>query len=362
MPIVAHNNLPAFDKLRKEGVNILDPGRALNQDIRELHIGLLNMMPDAALKATEMQFFRLIGDSNPIAQFYVHPFTLGALTRGEKARAHIEAFYESFDQIKEQGLDGLIITGANVIGPELSNQPFWQPLIKVFDWAYENVTSTLCSCLATHAVMEFRYGQKRHPQEAKKWGVFEHEVTSLKHPLTVDINTRFAVPHSRWNAVLLEQFQQVGLPVLVQEEDDGCVHLATSEDGFRVVFFQGHPEYDTISLLKEFKREVYRFIAGEIADYPPFPQNYLKPFEKAVMNEYRYQLLRAMEQGSDLPEFPESKIVSHLSNNWCDTADAVLGNWIGLIYQLTHKERNKPFMDHIDIENPLGLMLDHASE
>ena len=355
MPIVKHNNLPAFDKLSSEGMLILEPTRALGQHIRELHIGLLNMMPDAALKATELQFLRLIGESNPIAQFYVHPFTLDSLVRGEKARAHIAEYYESFDDIRQQGLDALIITGANVVGTELSNQPFWESLIEVAEWSHQHVTSTLCSCLATHAVMEFRYGQKRRPQKNKKWGVFQHKLTAQQHPLIVDTNTRFDVPHSRWNAVSSEQFNQAGLPVLAIEEDDGCVHLATSEDGIRTVFFQGHPEYDTISLLKEFKREVYRFIAGELEQFPPFPQNYLGPFEQAVLNEYRYRLLQAKRSGLVLPEFPEQKILPHLDNSWCDTADAVLGNWIGLIYQLTHKDRDKPFMDHIDPSNPLGL-------
>lgn len=355
MPIVAHNNLPTFRRLREEGVNILDSARAFHQDIRELHIGLLNMMPDAALKATEMQFFRLIGDSNPIAQFYVYPFTLDALSRGAEAKAHIDAYYETFDNIKQQGLDGLIITGANVVGADLSSQPFWQPLIEVMDWAHENVTSTLCSCLATHAVMEFRYGQKRHPQKAKKWGVFSHQLTSFRHPLTVDINTTFDVPHSRWNEVYPEQFVQSGLHILATEQDDGCVHLATSEDGIRTVFFQGHPEYDTISLLKEFKREVFRYIAGELEQFPPFPEYYLSLFESAILREYRFNLINALQAGEQPPEFPEQKIIHTLNNSWCDTADAVVGNWMGLIYQLTHKDRKKPFMDHIDINNPLNL-------
>lgn len=161
MPLVANTKLPAFDRLREEGGTVISSNVALHQDIRELHIGLLNMMPDAALTATERQFFRLIGESNQIAQFYVHPFTIKEIERGPKGASHIEQFYESFDEIKAAGLDALIITGANVTQPDLALEPFWQPLIEVIDWAYENVTSTLCSCLATHAVMQFRYGQKR---------------------------------------------------------------------------------------------------------------------------------------------------------------------------------------------------------
>ena len=211
MPLVAHNKLPAFSRLLDEGVSVLPSDKATHQDIRELHIGLLNMMPDAALAATERQFFRLIGESNPIAQFYVHPFSLDELPRSTTAQAHIDQYYESFEQVREAGLDALIVTGANVVGPELSAQPFWNQLIKVMDWAHENVTSTLCSCLATHAVLEFRYQQKRVPQVDKVWGVFPHRVMNKQHPLVTDVNTRFDVPHSRWNAVSPEQFTQAGL-------------------------------------------------------------------------------------------------------------------------------------------------------
>ena len=355
MPIVAHNNLPVFDKLRQLGVRILDSGQAMHQDIRELHIGLLNMMPDAALKATELQFFRLIGESNPIAQFYVHPFTLDGLDRGAEARQHIRDFYESFDAIREQGLDALIITGANVSGPDLSNQPFWEPLIEVVDWAWDNVTSTLCSCLATHAVLEFRYGQKRIPRKTKKWGVFQHELTQQKHPLTVDINTHFDVPHSRWNAIQPWQFQAAGLRVLAVERNGGDVHLATSPDGIRQVLFQGHPEYDTVSLLKELKRDIQLYLDGKISVFPPSPEHYFGVFEEAVFNEYRFRLKQALKEGAPIPEFPEGKLSEWLDNDWCDTAEAMVGNWMGLIYQLTHKDRKKAFMDGIDPDNPLGL-------
>ena len=100
MPLVANSALPTFERLRREGEVVVPGDTALHQDIRELHIGLLNMMPDSALAATERQFFRLIGESNQIAQFYMHPFTLDVLKRGPEGRAHVESYYESFDQIK----------------------------------------------------------------------------------------------------------------------------------------------------------------------------------------------------------------------------------------------------------------------
>lgn len=354
MPIIAHNDLPAFERLRAEGTSVISPDAAFHQDIRELHVGLLNMMPDKALSATERQFFRLIADSNPITQFYVHPFSLPELERSEAAQAHIDTYYETFEEIKAQGLDALIITGANVVGPDLSDQPFWEPLKEVVDWAYDNVTSTLCSCLATHAVVEFRYEQKRKPQPDKIWGVFPHKVVEKSHPIVVDVNTRFDVPHSRWNAITRDQFDQAGLRVLVESEDVG-VHLATSPEGVRFVFFQGHPEYDTISLLKEYKREVFLYHSGQRKDYPPFISNYFDVQTKALLDEYRYRCEQAVAAGDNIPDMPEALIVDQLDNTWHDTAEAVVGNWMGLVYRITHKDRLKPFMDGIDPDNPLGL-------
>ncbi len=354
MPLVAHNRLPAFQRLREEGIWVLPADFALQQDIRELHIGLLNMMPDAALAATERQFFRLVGESNPIAQFYVHPFTLPELPRGADAQAYIENYYEPFEKVKAEGLDALIVTGANVVGPDLDNQPFWEPLKGVIDWARDNVTSILCSCLATHAVLQFRYGKKRIPQPDKIWGVFPHRVVERHHPLVNDVNTRFDVPHSRWNAVTRQQFAAAGLRVLVEMEGDG-VHLATSADGFRVVFFQGHPEYDTVSLLKEYKREVSLYAQGLRQDYPPFPANYFPVREKALLDEYRGRLEAARAGGGDIPEFPEQLVVRRVDNTWHDTAEAVVGNWMGLIYQVTHNDRRIPFMEGVDPDDPLGL-------
>jgi len=354
MPLVAHSKLPSFARLRQEGETILTDNDALQQDIRELHIGLLNMMPDAALEATERQFFRLIGESNQIAQFYLHPFSIPNLPRSKEGQAHIDAYYESFEQIKQQGLDALIITGANVAGPELSNEPFWQPLNEVIDWAYENVTSTLCSCLATHAVLEFRYKQKRRPLGFKRWGVYSHKVLQRQHPLVTGVNTRFDVPHSRFNQIDRKQFDDANLHVLVESEEAG-VHLAVSEDQFRLIFFQGHPEYDAVSLLKEYKREVVRYFNKELNDYPPFPDNYLSSQALAILNEYRSQVKNAQQSSDNFPNFPEKILLPHIDNTWHDSAEAIINNWIGQVYQITDMSRQKPFQEGIDLKNPLGL-------
>jgi homoserine O-succinyltransferase len=135
MPLVHHIPLPTFDRLRAKGQEVLSLEQAVRQDIRELHIGFLNMMPDAALQVTEEQFMRLVGNSNQIAQFYVHPFSVPGLPRSAETQEYIDNFYTTFEQLQMDGLDALIITGANVANPSLDQEPFWEPLMRAIGWA-----------------------------------------------------------------------------------------------------------------------------------------------------------------------------------------------------------------------------------
>mgnify|MGYP001824771691 FL=1 len=354
MPLVAYNALPTFERLRAEGEDVLSVDRAEHQDIRELHVGLLNMMPDAALLVTEKQFMRLVGACNRITQIYVYPFSVPGLARSEEALAHIEAYYTDFEALKERGLDALIISGANVSNPSLDLEPFWQPLGEVIEWATDNVTSILCSCLATHALVKHLYAMDREPFEDKLWGVYRHRVVDREHPLTQDVNTAFDAPHSRWNDLPPRLWQQAGLRVLAEGEHTG-VHLATSADGFRIVYFQGHPEYDRNSLLKEYKREVGRFLAGEVPEPPPYPEHYFTPESEGLAQSYLRDALAAQAHGEEDPGFPEASFDAHLDNTWGDTGRALFNNWLGLVYQLTGLDRHEPFMPGIDPDDPLGI-------
>lgn len=353
-PLVAHTELPTFQRLRAEGQDVLDEARAAHQDIREIHIGLLNMMPDAAMAATERQFFRLVGASNQIAQFHIHPFTLDTLPRSEQAQAHIDRYYEPFAQIKEKGLDCLIITGAAPKAQNLEEEPFWSGLTEVVDWAQENVTSTLCSCLASHAIVQHLYGIRRRHLGFKRWGVYQHTVTMESHPLVANLNTRFDVPHSRFNQMDRADLEAAGLGILVAS-DVADVHVAVSPDLFRFVFFQGHPEYDRVSLLKEYQRETRVWFSGERADYPPFPEHFLTVNAKAILREYQQRLVAAKRAGAEIPVFPEALLLPMLHATWRDTAKALISNWIGQVYQVTNNQRALPFMAGIDPDDPLGL-------
>ncbi len=354
MPLVEHLELPTFSRLREQGHDVLPLDRAIHQDIRELHIGFLNMMPDTALEATERQFIRLIGNCNRIAQFYVYPFSLPGLPRSAKTLQYIERYYSKFEDLQEQGLDALIITGANISNPNLDQEPFWEPLMEVVRWAEGNVASTLCSCLATHALLRYYYGIERQALPGKRWGVYSHRISSPAHPLLRDINTRFDVPHSRYNDITRRQLEKAGLTVLV-EGNTGGVHMAVSPDQFRMIYFQGHPEYDKNSLLKEYKRELLRYLAGELSSPPPFPENYFPADAVKIAEQILEQAKQAEGKAEALPALLEEKIEDLLDNTWGDTAKAFVNNWLGLVYKVTNLDRKKLFMKEVDPDDPLGL-------
>ena len=354
MPLVAHSDLPTFAHLEQQGHELLSLDRAVHQDIRELHIGFLNMMPDAALKATERQFIRLVGSCNRIAQFFVYPFSLPELDRGAETSAYVDQFYSRFDDLKAQGLDALVITGANVANPSLDQEAFWEPLVDIASWAHENVASILCSCLATHALLKHLYGIDRQPLPAKRWGVYSHRTSVPRHPLLREINTRFDVPHSRYNDISREQLEAHGLTVLAESEEGG-VHMAVSPDQFRTVYFQGHPEYDYNSLLKEYRREVHRYLRGELDAPPPFPEHYFPEEAKRIAARYVEESRERTASGLPVVDTLEEELDGLLDNTWGDTAKAIVNNWLGLVYATTNLDRTQQFMDGLDPDDPLGL-------
>jgi len=354
MPLVAHSDLPTFERLRQDGQEVLDVPRARQQDIRELHIGLLNMMPDAALQATERQFIRLVGACNRIAQFYVHPFAVDAEARSAEAQAYLQAYYEDFRELQREGLDALIITGANPVHADITKEAFWEPMSEVIAWGREHLCSIVYSCLATHADLKRYHQIDRIPLPQKRWGVYSHRTLDRTHPLVSNINSRFDAPHSHLNEVTRAQIEGAGLKVLAESEQAG-VHLAVSADGFRLVYFQGHPEYDINSLLKEYKREVVRFINAERDDYPPYPENYFTPEVVEILKAYEREVIGARSEQRAPPEFPENRLEALVENTWTDTGKAMFNNWLGLVYQLTDRSRKRPFMPGVDPRDPLGL-------
>ncbi len=328
MALVAHSRLPTFQRLRDEGFELVDPQPGASSV--ELHVGLLNMMPDAALQATERQFMRLIAATGPDLHCYVHPFTIEGVVREGEARVHVETFYEDFARLRADGLDALIITGANPKEDEIADETFWESLVAAMDWAREHVSSVYMSCLASHAAFKQYYGVERTLLPRKLWGVYSHRVVDDSHPLVAAIDSAFDMPHSRLNDVPRAQLQAAGLRVLIDSEQAGVL-AAVDADGLRSVYFQGHPEYDVHSLLKEYKREVGRFVRGEREDYPPFPENYFAPSAAVLLAQYGEKVREAVRRNRAPPPFPEDAVASTLEKTWTGIGETVFENWLALI-------------------------------
>ncbi len=288
-----------------------------------MNIALLNMMSDAALKATDRQFAGLLAYRKDI---HLHCFTFPEIPRSAKTAAYIGENYETEDSIRSMGLDALIITGANVSDPRMETQLFWEPLRRTMNWARDHACPTLCSCLASHAVMQFRFGLMRSALPGKIWGVFDHEVITPDHVLAAGLPPVVPVPQSRFNEVSQVQFRQAGLDVIIADSSAG-VHLAASQDA-RLVLMQGHPEYDPVSLLKEYKREVRYFAEGVRADYPPLPAGIMDEDGKAKLGDHAKLVKKTSGADRAALEFPEDEIIPHLHDLWKPAAHLVFENWV----------------------------------
>jgi len=281
------------------------------------------MMADAAVKATDRQFEGLLASG---ADINLHPFTFPEIPRNKMVATYIRENYRTESQIKNLCPDALIITGANVSNPRLETQPFWQPLQEIIAWSQKNIRSTLCSCLASHAVLQFQYQQRRHALPEKIWGVYDHKVQMPDHFLAAGLPPVVPVPQSRHNEVSARQFREAGLDVIIAGDVAG-VHLAASSDN-RLVMMQGHPEYDGISLLKEYKREVMYFAEGKRNVFPPLPRNILNAKGAALLEIHGRMVMDATTEGSPAPAFPESEAQRHLHENWHPAAARVFSNWL----------------------------------
>ena len=324
MPLVQHNNLPSIERIGAEGVEVCLPN-SIDRGLPSIRVGFLNMMPDQAIAATERQFLRLLSVHKNINCWF-YPFTINGIDRSEDAKSHIQQYYVEFDAIREIDLDALVITGANVTQPLLMSEPFWDGLEQVLLWSQGNASSTVCSCLATHAAAKVFYDIDRQHLPSKCWGVFEHQVVAPSHQLMRNVLSKISMCHSRFNDVSADALVANDVEILISSEQAG-VQCATDKN-LGMLYFQGHPEYDDISLLKEYKREVVRFVYCQREDYPPLPIGYFVGEAKDIAEEFKLKVLGANQREDMLALFPENELQSKVQNSWRQPSQQVFTNWI----------------------------------
>ena len=262
MPIKIANALPARRTLESENIFVMDENRATTQDIRPLKILILNLMPTKI--TTETQLARLLG--NTPLQIEVELLTVGRAPK-HTAKEHMLTFYKTFDSVKDEYFDGMVITGAPVETMPFEEVEYWQELCKIMDWSTSHVYSTFHICWGAQAALYHHYGIPKEPLPEKLFGVFHHRVTHKGSILFRGFDDVFMVPHSRHTTVSRENILKVSELKILAESDEAGVYAVSTDEGRRI-FITGHSEYDTETLAQEYWRDKEAGLPIKV------PQNY----------------------------------------------------------------------------------------
>ena len=282
-----------FDKHRRIVSPALAPDQLHEADHPErrqdadsvLTIGLINNMPDSALQATERQFTQLLQAAAGNSRVHLHCFSLPSVKRSQQARQSMDGRYGDIANLGRLRIDGLIVTGAEPNAATLPEEPFWQDLTAIIDWARDNTRSAIWSCLAAHAAVLHLDGIERQPLDVKCSGVYDcAKVTD--NWLTRDINSPLKVAHSRVNALRNSDLAAGGYQVLTESSQAG-VDIFAKRLPSQFIFFQGHPEYEALSLQREYLRDITRFLSRQRDVFPAFPAGYFETETENKLAHYR---------------------------------------------------------------------------
>ncbi len=300
-------------------------------------IGLVNNMPDAAAEATERQFIDLIRAAAIDTVVLLKLFAIPEMPRAETVRHELSERYRDIAELWQTPLDGLIVTGTEPCAKNLIDEPYWQTLSRIVDWARENTASTIWSCLAAHAAVLRADGVERRPLKAKLFGVFDCQLAA-DHPMTRDVAEPFTVPHSRYNDLPERPLKAAGYKILSRSDAAG-VDIFAKQDGSFFLFFQGHPEYDADTLLREYRRDAARFLAGEGDKYPALPVDYFNAQAITLANMFRARAL-AERRRELIADFPKTALEAGLANPWRQSAIGIYQKWVA--YLRARKAERRP--------------------
>lgn len=263
MPIKIQSDLPAKAELEEENIFVMDENRAISQNIRPLEIIVLNLMP--IKQDTELQLLR--GLSNTPLQIDVTFLQMSSHVSKNTSASHIKKFYQTFEEIKNNNYDGMIITGAPVEKLEFEEVNYWDELITVMEWSKKHVTSTIHICWGAQAGLYYHYGIKKESLPKKLSGVYKHRVMNRKEPLVRGFDDVFMAPHSRYTQASRQQILDNPRLKVLADSDEAGIYIVLG-DGGKEIFVMGHPEYDRLTLDQEYKRDIDKGIE------PDLPVNY----------------------------------------------------------------------------------------
>ncbi len=250
MPVKIQNGLPAREILENENIFVMDEYTAAHQDIRPIEIGFLNLMP--LKEDNELQVLRSL--SNTPLQVNITFIRVSSHASTHASSQHMNRFYQTFEEIRHRNFDGLIISGAPVEFMDFEEVDYWEELCEIMEWSKKHVTSTLYVCWGAQAGLYYHYGLKKEIMDKKVFGVYEHKVMNRKIPLVRGFDDYFFAPHSRHTQVSMESIKKIPELTILADSKEAGVFLVIDEDGGKI-FLMGHPEYDRMTLHKEYVRD-----------------------------------------------------------------------------------------------------------
>ncbi|QNB46751.1 homoserine O-succinyltransferase [Thermanaerosceptrum fracticalcis] len=297
MPINIPDNLPTREILQSENIFVMKEERAIHQDIRPLKIAILNLMPTKI--ATETQILRLLGNSPlQVDIVLLHPRTHQSKNTPEE---HLLKFYNTFEDIKHEKFDGMIITGAPVEDMAFEEVDYWEELTAIMEWSLHHVYSTFHICWGAQAGLFYHYGVPKYPLPEKMFGVFTHQVNRKNTMLLRGFDDEFYAPHSRHTEIRREDILKIPELEILAESPTAGIYIVAAKNG-RQIFVTGHSEYDPLTLKAEYERDVARGLPIAL------PQNY----------------------------FPENDPTKDPVVKWRSHANLLFANWLNYyVYQET---------------------------
>ncbi len=297
MPLNISDNLPAVRILEDENIFVMKETRAVHQDIRPLRILIFNLMPTKI--TTETQILRLL--SNTPLQVEITLINTRMHISKNTPKEHLDAFYQTFDDISGHKYDGLIITGAPIEHLRFEEVDYWEEMVKIMDWADRHVTSTMFICWASQAGLYHHYGIQKYMMKDKMFGVYKHNIYNRTNVLLRGFDDEFYAPHSRYTEVRREDIEKIDDLDILADSDDAGIYLVASKD-MKKIFVTGHSEYDPLTLKAEYERDLNKGLDISI------PRNYF--------------------QNDDPSQDPVVKWRSH--------ANLLFSNWLNYcVYQVT---------------------------
>ncbi|GAC1680400.1 MAG: homoserine O-succinyltransferase [Candidatus Acidiferrum sp.] len=315
--------------IRLEGRGPLYPG-ATNENpaskATALKVALVNNMPDAALEDTEAQFVELLSAAASNVNVELSCYSLPKVPRDERARRYLDHCYFGLSDLLSDRFDGVIVTGTEPHHSDLRDEPYWDELRQVLDWAEECTSSAVLSCLAAHAGVFHSDGILRQRLQFKRFGVFSEEKV-VDNALTCSVGPPICFPHSRWSDLRPEDLYDSGYNILTRSAEAGVGLFVKKKKNSLFVHFQGHPEYGERTLMKEYRRDVRRFLRKERETYPSLPQGYFDKRAEVLLGTFEAEALGNPREDT-LEHFPEACVVETLEKTWHGSSVLIYRNWL----------------------------------